>query len=446
MESPSDDHQVMTAAALPPVPPSTDPGAGQPAPVASSDDRGKEAIESPTAQTPVVPTPPPAPTGPRTPRPRLVLPLPAPTLIGRILEQLPRPLDPVRSIKVKIGILMVACGATGLGYLWWQVGWIPPSTAVIAILLALGMSQILAHGMTSPLRAMTAAARAMARGDYSLRIRATSRDEVGELAMAFNHMAADLDRADQARRELIANVSHELRTPIFAVQAVLENVIDGVTDPRTLRIALSQTERLGRLVTELLDLSRIDAGAVPLRRETFAVTHLFDEVRREAEVTAAATDRKVALRMLIAAGAGEATADRERLHQVVANLVDNAIRHSPPGGQISLTARCAETALVVEVSDQGPGIPSELRSEVFERYRRGDRYPDGGTGLGLAICRWIVELHDGTITAVEPLAGTGCTMRIELPGAIGKVDNADRRSRQHAADRLQPAALQVPSQ
>src|SRR6185436_790219 len=128
----------------------------------------------------------------------------------------------------------------------------PPITSAIAIGLALLSSQVLAHGMTRPLREMTAATRSMARGDYSRRVRATSRDEVGELAEAFNLMAADLAAADQHRRELIANVSHELRTPIAALQAVLENLVDGVAaaEPATLSTALAQTERLGRLVTE----------------------------------------------------------------------------------------------------------------------------------------------------------------------------------------------------
>jgi signal transduction histidine kinase len=376
---------------------------------------------------------------------RLTLPLPAPTIFGRLLEQLPRPLDPVRSIKLKIGILMVASGASALVYLWLQLGWFPFWTSVMAILLALLTSQVLAHGMTSPLRAMTAAARAMARGDYSLRIRASSRDEVGELAMAFNQMAADLARNDRQRRELIANVSHELRTPIFAVQAVLENVIDGVADPRTLRTALAQTERLGRLVTELLDLSRIEAGALRLRRETFALATLFDEVRREAEVAATATDRQIDVHMLVAAGAGHPEADRERLHQVLANLIDNASRHSPQGGTIGLTGRRFENTLVLEVSDQGPGIPPAQRAQVFERFKRGDR-GDGGTGLGLAISRWIVELHGGTIAAVEPVAGTGCTIRIELPGALRQIPNADRRRRQHTADRGDGPAVEVPAQ
>src|SRR5215213_3194147 len=122
--------------------------------------------------------------------------------------------------------------------------------------------------MTSPLREMAAAASAMARGDYGRRVRATSRDEVGELARAFNAMAAELSDADRMRRELVANVSHELRTPLGALQALLENLADGVEppDPAALRTALAQTERLGRLVAQLLDLSRLESGTLPAER------------------------------------------------------------------------------------------------------------------------------------------------------------------------------------
>ena len=136
----------------------------------------------------------------------------------------------------------MASGAAGLPYFWIGIGWLPPRhLGDRDRLVALLTSQVLAHGMTSPLREMTAAARAMARGDYTRRVRATSRDEVGELAGAFNQMAADLAAADRQRRELIANVSHELRTPITALQGVLENIVDGVAepDPATLRTALA---------------------------------------------------------------------------------------------------------------------------------------------------------------------------------------------------------------
>src|SRR5262245_5934456 len=176
--------------------------------------------------------------------------------------------------------MVVASGAAGLTYFGLKIGWLPPGTSAVAIGLALLTTQILAHGMTRPLREMTAAARAMARGDYTRRVRATSRDEVGELARAFNLMASDLAAADQHRREVIANVSHELRTPISALQAVLENVVDGVAepDPATMRTALAQTQRLGRLVSELLDLSRIDAGAHRLDVETFPVGPFLAEI------------------------------------------------------------------------------------------------------------------------------------------------------------------------
>src|SRR5204863_8738114 len=142
-------------------------------------------------------------------------------------------------------------------------------TSVTAMIVALTTLQFLAHGLTSPLREMTAAAKAMAQGDYTRRVRATSRDEVGQLAEAFNQMAADLAAADRQRRELIANVSHELRTPITALQGLLENIVDGVAraEPATMRTALAQTQRLGRLVAELLDLSPLHPGPVPLNRE-----------------------------------------------------------------------------------------------------------------------------------------------------------------------------------
>src|SRR5437868_13954128 len=140
------------------------------------------------------------------------------------------------------------------------------------------MVRFLARGMTSPLREMSDAARAMAKGNYERRVSATSRDEVGELARAFNKMAAELAETDRLRRDLVANVSHELRTPITALQAVLENLVDGVgkADPETLRTMLAQVERLGRLVQQLLDLSRLESGTLPLDRDLFDVEPMLE--------------------------------------------------------------------------------------------------------------------------------------------------------------------------
>jgi signal transduction histidine kinase len=323
---------------------------------------------------------------------------------------------------------VVASGLAGLTYFWIMIEWIPLLTSAIAIGLSLLTTYILAHGATQPLRQMTAAARAMARGDYTRRVRATSRDEVGELAHAFNLMSADLAAADQHRRELIANVSHELRTPITAVQAVLENIVDGVAepDPTTLRTALAQTERLGRLVTELLDLSRIDAGAHRLELATFGVGQFIDEVVAEATAMAACGGRDVSFGQSVIPMDGTFIGDRERLKQVVLNLLDNAARHSPPDGKVWLSVWSRADALVLEVADEGPGIAPADRERVFERFTRGDRATTGGgTGLGLAIARWVVNLHGGTISVVDPEPkprpnpandrGPGCLMRVVLP-------------------------------
>jgi signal transduction histidine kinase len=329
-----------------------------------------------------------------------------------------RPLDPVRSIKAKLGILVIASVSfagsfTAIGV---SIGIRARYVVFTAVVLSMIVTQILAHGMTSPLRRMTAAARAMAAGDYSRRIRASSQDEVGELAGAFNQMAADLEAADRQRRELIANVSHELRTPISVLRAVLENVVDGVTGPddAPVKAALAQTERLGRLVEELLDLSRLEAGAVPLDLSDFAVEPFLARAVDEA----AAAGRPVSFTLSVEPHGLTARADQSRLHQVVANLVDNAAKHSPHGGTVRIGAAARPAGGIrIEVADEGPGIPEDERVRVFERFTRGGegggQPTGGGTGLGLAIARWAVELHGGTIE-VAPSA-RGALIRVDLP-------------------------------
>ena len=350
------------------------------------------------------------------------------------LRRLPQPLGRIRSIKLKLAILLVGSGAVGFAWFTLVLGFFPLWTTVTALTVALVTSQFLAHGTTKPIRAMTAAARTMSRGDYTQRVPATSRDEVGELARAFNRMAADLEAADRQRRELIANVSHELRTPITALQAVLENLVDGLAepDPATLRTALGQTERLTRLVTELLDLSRLDAGVEPLRRSPIKLEPFLTAAVDAATVgqhpgaTGPADTGKALVRMEIDVLPAdlEVSADEARLHQVVANLLDNAARHSPPGGRVLVRARglpplgpsSSGTGLLLEVTDEGPGIPPEERTRVFDRFSRGSTPAisrDGGTGLGLAIARWAVELHDGTISVAD--TGPGCRIQVTLP-------------------------------
>lgn len=337
-------------------------------------------------------------------------------------QVLPRPLDPVRSIKMKLGVLLVASWAVAIGYFWYGIGWLPPGTSITVISIALVTSQVLAHGMTSPLREMTAAAGAMARGDYTRRVRATSRDEVGELAQAFNKMAEDLHASDQRRRELIANVSHELRTPITALQGVLENMVDGVADPEpaALRSALAQTERLGHLVADLLDLSRLDAGVVPLRRVRIDVGDFLDEAVEHATASASGAGLDVRFELQDLPSPLTVNADPWRLHQVFANLLNNAARHSPAGGVVRVSAEEHGDDLRFEVSDEGQGIPPDERSRVFERFTRGDRSAGGGTGLGLAIARWVVELHGGRIGVLDPIGPhlgdlPGCRIQVTIP-------------------------------
>ena len=332
-----------------------------------------------------------------------------------------RPLDRFSSIKIKLGILVTAT-VTLAAFITWiglvnQLG--PTRTLPLAVLVSVVAVQVLAHGMTSPLREMTRAARAMAAGDYSQRVRATSRDEVGQLADAFNTMAQDLQQVDTRRREMVANVSHELRTPVTALRAQLENMVDGVSDPEpaALEAALGQTERLGRLVTYLLDMSRIEAGATGLDVRDVVVADLLRDAVVWAEPIATGKDLTFTVEVLPPGLV--VPADAERMHQVLANLLHNAVRHSPAGGRVRLSAHRVGTRVVIDVADDGPGIAPADRSRVFDRFARGNvpamtgQVSTGGTGLGLAITRWAVELHGGTVHVADSVAG--CTMRVTLP-------------------------------
>ncbi|WP_211592132.1 DUF4153 domain-containing protein [Microbispora sp. H10836] len=340
-----------------------------------------------------------------------------------------RPLDFLGRIKVKLGIVIVLAvvAAFVVNEVGINSGLSRDLRIAIAVVLALIMVQLLARGMIRPLREMAAAAQTIAKGRYGLRVTATSRDEVGELARAFNAMAADLAEVDRQRRELVANVSHELRTPITGLQAVLENVVDGVTPPDldTLGTALAQTQRLGRLVAQLLDLSRLDSGARLIEPEELDLASLC----RQAVSEAALARDDVTVVSAVPPGTA-LSADAALLAQVLANLLDNAVRHSPSGGTVRVEARAAGPNLEIGVTDEGPGIPPAERARVFERFSRLDagRAADaGGAGLGLAIAKEIVELHGGSISVADPLPvarrpagrgrGTapGCRMVVALP-------------------------------
>ncbi|GAA2602829.1 HAMP domain-containing sensor histidine kinase [Streptomyces axinellae] len=349
---------------------------------------------------------------------------------NRLWEGL-RPLDPYRSVKAALGALVILSVVitTLLALFAMQSATELRVITIISIVASLLVTQFVAQSLTAPLDEMTDAAKAMAHGDYSRRVRGGRRDEFGELAENFNRMAADLEAVDQHRKELVANVSHELRTPIAALRAVLENVVDGVSDadPETMRTALSQTERLGRLVAHLLDLSRLDNGVVPLHSRRFEVWPYLAGVLKEANMSKGSGHARKDVHLHLDVSPPELTAyaDPERLHQVVANLIDNAVKHSPPHGRVTVRARPSEGAgsegsLEVEVLDEGPGIPEAERHRVFERFNGAHSAEalggaGGGTGLGLAIARWAVDLHGGSIRVAE--SPRGCRIQLTLPGA-----------------------------
>jgi signal transduction histidine kinase len=305
-----------------------------------------------------------------------------------------------------------------LGFLqsvWWQLLLAGFISAAFALLLA----RFLARGMTQPLRDMASAVRRMETGDYSVRVESRSRDEVGQLAEAFNTMSAELEGVERLRRDLVANVSHELKTPITAIRAHLENLLDGVErpDPETLQVMLTQSERLGRLVDQLLDLSRLESGDVPLDREPVELASLVSQVLSEIDV--ARSDRGVMVEAEVPKDLPAAMADRERIHQVLFNLVDNAVRFTPAGGEVIVSASRHNGSVELRVADTGVGIPSEHLPRLFERFYRVDparSREDGGTGIGLAIARSVVEAHGGTITA-ESEIGRGSVFTFDLPVA-----------------------------
>jgi signal transduction histidine kinase len=330
-----------------------------------------------------------------------------------------RALDRIARLKVRLGLVIVAgvvaSGAAAVAAVRIGIPVLP--SAAVGIAVALVLVQVLARGLTRPLREMATASRDMARGVHGVQVAGTDRpDEVGELARAFNAMSAELAETDRQRRDIVANVSHELRTPIGALQAKLENVADGIesADAETLGTMLGQVERLGRLVEQLLDLSRLESRAAPFDLRPFAVGAVLEQVAREARLNAPPE-----VELTVAAPAGIAVrGDAERVHQVVLNLVENAVRHSPRPGRVAIAAVAAGGQVRIEVADEGPGIPAAEADRVFERFYRADRArsTDGGAGLGLAIARWIVELHGGDIR-VEDADPCGCRMVVELPGA-----------------------------
>lgn len=316
----------------------------------------------------------------RAPLRRLVIAVPAGDVAGAWAQLLPR------------------LGVAGFG------------AAAVAVVFAL----LFAQRITGPLRAMTRASEAMAGGDLSQRIDVDSDDEVGRLADAFNRMSSRVSRGDQAMRDLLANVSHELRTPLTSIQGFAQAIEDGVTDEpgESARLINEEAERMRLLVDDLLYLSEIESGAVRLRVEQVDLDGIVEGTMRR--LRPQAEDRGVEI--VAQTGAGTIHGDGRRLEQVLANLVDNAVRFAPPGSAVTVTASQVADGALIEVHNSGDPIPPADRERVFDRFYQVDRArgPGRHRGLGLSIVQELVQAHGGSVS-VDSTAERGTTFSVFLP-------------------------------
>lgn len=266
------------------------------------------------------------------------------------------------------------------------------------MLVALGFGLLLARSLTRPVRDLTAATRDMALGKLEQRVPVRSKDELGELAQAFNQMSADLAKANQSRKQMTADIAHDLRNPLTVINGYLESLQDGKLKPTPERFAVMQAEvnHLQRLVEDLRTLSLADSGDLKLYLEPTSIAELLNRVaeayRHQAE------QNQIDLQVESEPNLPEVNLDSARMEQVLSNLVNNSLRYTPQGGKIILSAKQVSGSLTVSVIDNGSGIPAEILPHVFERSYRGDESRSGNeSGLGLAIVKSIVELHGGDI-------------------------------------------------
>jgi signal transduction histidine kinase len=299
---------------------------------------------------------------------------------------------------------------------------------LIAAASALALSALLALMLSGyvlkPLKNLSHAAWDLAHGNLSRRVPVTGQDEISELSQYFNYMAERMQQNSQLQKDFVANVSHEIRTPLTSIEGFSQAMQDGMVNSeedrqRYLNIISEESRRLKRLVDQLLALSRIDAGGwtlhpAPLSLPTF-ISEIGDKYRPRAQ------DRGIALRVDVDA-AGSIETDRDTLEQILQNLIDNAIKFTPEGGEIVLGCAAAEEGMVrIEVKDSGRGIPEGELGQIFDRFVRVERSRSkryGGAGLGLSICRDLVNLLGGRIAASSQ-PGKGSVFSVELPAGPG---------------------------
>ncbi len=288
---------------------------------------------------------------------------------------------------------------------------------LIAIVLALLLTFILSRRILAPVRALTTTARQLGQGNFSKRVTVKDKGEIGELAQSFNTMADDLERAEKLRRNLIADTAHELRTPLSNLKGYLEAIRDDVVKPdaATINSLYEEVTLLTRLVDDLQELALAEASELKLIRQAEDIPRIINQVTTAAQ--AQANTKEISLQANLPDTLPLCDIDAQRIAQVIRNLVDNAITHTPHGGKITVTAKESGNWVEVAVTDNGEGIPAEELQNIFERFYRVDRSRSrltGGSGLGLTIAKRLVEAHGGRI-AVSSELGKGSCFTFTIP-------------------------------
>ncbi len=305
------------------------------------------------------------------------------------------------------------------------LGWAVGAGALAAGLAAM----IFARQISAPVQALKDASQRIAEGNFSARVRLSAGkspgelDELDQLALSFNQMASRLEQTENLRRQLIGDVAHELRTPLTTIKGSMEGLIDGVLpgDVETYEQIYREAERLSRLVDDLQELSRVEAGAYELNRRAVAVETLVRAT--EASLRRQFEEKGVALTVKLSAGLPPVLADELRIGQVLINLLGNALQYTPSGGQVEIRARAIGQAVRFEIADTGIGIAAEHLEHIFDRFYRVDKSRSrvgGGSGIGLTIARYLVEAHGGKIWAESPGQNAGSTFYFTLPVAGGR--------------------------
>lgn len=289
--------------------------------------------------------------------------------------------------------------------------------ALAALLVAILTGILLARTMIHPLQALTRATQRIAAGDLEQQVAVQSQDEIGQLAQSFNRMSQEVARVNRLRRQMTADIAHDLRTPLTIIAGYVESMQDGVLQPTPERLALIQAEvdRLQKMVEDLRLLSQADAGELPVNVELLSPQSLLEKVvsvhQHQAE------QHSLAIKLELADNLPSIMVDETRMLQVFDNLIVNAMRYTPPGGEISLRAEKSGGTVLLSVTDSGMGIAAEDLSRIFERFYRSEKSrtgENGESGLGLAIVKTLVEAQSGTVWA-ESSPGQGARFFLRFP-------------------------------